>query len=92
MKEYKGQKHDVFPVGLLERYHESTIPGHVEPPPPPVGDEEDEYDLEEVLDSKVINREVKYMVRWKFLPDTFPVKVEVDRIIKENGWDKEKKK
>ena len=57
-----------------------------------VGDEEDEYDLEEVLDSKVVNREVKYMVRWKFLPDTFPVKVEVDRIIKENGWDKEKKK
>src|SRR5437762_1515114 len=65
MKEYKGQKHDVFPVGLLERYHESTIPGRVEPPPPPVGDEEDEFDMEEVLDSRLFNREVKYLVRWK---------------------------
>jgi hypothetical protein len=34
---------------------------------------------------------VKYMVRWKFLPDTFPVKVEVDKIIKDNEWDKPKK-
>ena len=27
LKEYKGRKHDVFPVGLLEPYRESTIPG-----------------------------------------------------------------
>jgi hypothetical protein len=35
---------------------------------------------------------VKYMVRWKFLPETFPAKVEIEKIIKDNGWDKEKKK
>jgi hypothetical protein len=32
------------------------------------------------------------MVRWKFLPETFPAKVEIEKIIKDNGWDKEKKK
>ena len=53
LKEYKGRKHDVFPVSLLEPYHESTIPSHVQPPPPPVNDEEDLYELEDVLDSKV---------------------------------------
>ena len=45
MKEYKSQKHNVFPVGLLEQYHESTIPGHVEPPPPLVSNEEDEFNM-----------------------------------------------
>ena len=65
MKEYKGQKYDVFPVGLLERYHESMILRRIEPPPPPVGDEEDEFDIEEVLDSRLFNREVKYLVCWK---------------------------
>ena len=62
MKEYKGQKYDVFPVRLLKRYHESTIPGHVKPPPPLVNDEEDEFNMEEVLDNRLVNREVKYLV------------------------------
>jgi hypothetical protein len=35
---------------------------------------------------------VKYMVRWKFLPDTFPAKAEIEKMIKDNGWDKEKEK
>ena len=66
LKENRGRKHDVFPVGLLEPYHESTIPGRVEPPPPRDDDDEDDvYDLEDVLDSKVERRVVKYMVQWK---------------------------
>jgi len=62
LKGYKGRKHDVFPMRLLEPYHRSTIPGWVEPPPPIDDDEDDIYDLEEVLDSKVENKTVKYMV------------------------------
>ena len=70
LKEYKGRKYDVFPVGLLEPYRESSIPGRSDPPVPPVGDEEDEYELEDVLDSKVEGRVVKYLVRWKgYSPD-----------------------
>ena len=53
LKGYKGRKHDVFPVGLLEPYHESTLAGRSKPPPPPINDEEDQYELEDVLDSKV---------------------------------------
>ena len=53
LKEYKGRKHDVFPVSLLEPYHESMIPSHVQPPPPLVNNEEDLYELKDILDSKV---------------------------------------
>ncbi|HWB01806.1 MAG TPA: DUF1080 domain-containing protein [Verrucomicrobiales bacterium] len=35
---------------------------------------------------------VKYMVHWKFLPETFPVKAEIEKMIKDNGWDKKKEK
>jgi hypothetical protein len=35
---------------------------------------------------------VKYMVRWKFLPESFPAKAEIEKMIKDNGWDKEKDK
>ena len=62
MKEYKDQKHDVFPFGLLERYHESTIPGCVESLSPLVSNEEDEFNIEKVLDSRLFNHEVKYLV------------------------------
>ena len=43
----------MFPVSLLEPYHESTIPGHVQFPCPLVEDEEDLYELEDVLNSKM---------------------------------------
>ena len=62
LKENRGRKHDVFPVGLLEPYHKSIIPRRVEPPTPHDDDEDDVYDLEDVLDSKVECRVVKYMV------------------------------
>ena len=63
----------MFPVRLLEPYHQSTIPGRAEPPPPRDDDDEDNvYDLEDMLDSKVEHRVVKYMVRWKgYGPDDF---------------------
>ncbi len=31
---------------------------------------------------------VKYLVRWKFLPDTLGAKSDMDKIFKDNGWDK----
>ena len=70
LKEYKEWKHDMFLVSLLEPYHESMIPSCVQPPPPPVNDEEDLYELEDFLDSKVEWHVVKYLVRWKgYSPD-----------------------
>lgn len=31
---------------------------------------------------------VDYVVRWKFMPPGFPAKVEIEKIITDNGWDK----
>lgn len=62
--------HPVFHVSLLQPDHPNTIPNRVEDPPPPVDvDGEDEYEVAEILDSK-INRKYKdegllYTVRWK---------------------------
>ena len=61
---YKGRKHKVFPVRLLESYHWSIISGQAEPPPTWDDDDEDNmYNLEDMFDSKVEHRVVKYMVQ-----------------------------
>ena len=58
--------HPVFHVSLLTRHQQDVIPGRTQPPPPPViidGDEE--YEVEEILNSKMDRRQLKYLVRWK---------------------------
>ena len=61
--------HPVFHVTLLEPYHENTIPDRVQPPPPPVTiNEETEYEVEEVIDSKISRRKLMYLVKWKGYP------------------------
>ena len=46
--------HDVFHVSLLEKYVPNIIPGrYVEPPPPVVVEGELEYEVDEVLDSRI---------------------------------------
>ena len=61
--------HPVFHVSQLEPHTQSTIPNRTEPPPPPIAvDGELEYEIAEVLDSKIDNRrrtcKLLYMVRW----------------------------
>ena len=57
--------HDVFHISLLEPYIENSIPERETPPPPPVGDDLDFYEVEAVLDSRVKHRKVEYLVHWK---------------------------
>ena len=60
------QIHPVFHVSLLEPYKSSTIPGRSLPPPPPVViDAEEEFEVEEVLDSKFKRNRLYYLVKWK---------------------------
>ncbi|SOV06442.1 uncharacterized protein UDID_17465 [Ustilago sp. UG-2017a] len=60
--------HNVFHVDRLEPYVANTIPNRVQPPPPPVEVESDmEYEVEQILDSKVDHRyrdPLFYLVCW----------------------------
>ena len=57
--------HPVFHISLLEPYKPSTIPGRTrEPPPPIVIDNEEEWEVEEILDSELRRRKLWYKVRW----------------------------
>ncbi|SOV07548.1 uncharacterized protein UDID_19213 [Ustilago sp. UG-2017a] len=60
--------HNLFHVDHLEPYVANTIPNRVQPPPPPIEVESDlEYEVEQILDSKVDHRyrdPLFYLVRW----------------------------
>ena len=54
---------------MLEPASPNTIPNHIQPPPPPViVDGEPEFEISEVLNSKIDNRQkackLLYLVRW----------------------------
>lgn len=50
--------HPVFHVVLLEPYKQSDIPGRTRPPPPPIKIKgEIEYEVEEILNSKIDKRD-----------------------------------
>jgi hypothetical protein len=57
--------HPVFHGSLLTPYHASAIPGHTQPPPPPIEVEgQQEYEVEEILDSKIVRNKLRYLVSW----------------------------
>jgi hypothetical protein len=60
--------HPVFHVSMLEPAIHSAIPNRVEDPPPPIEIDGDiEYEVSEILDSKVDRRrkcKILYLVRW----------------------------
>ena len=43
-------------------------------------------------EAKSIAGNFKYMTRWKLLPATFAPAADLDALIKQQGWDKEKKR
>lgn len=58
--------HPVFHVSLLEPYKESTIPGRLQAPPPPTEiDGEEEFEVSEILDSRINRRKLEYLVHWQ---------------------------
>ena len=58
--------HDVFHVSLLEPYHVNIILGRIQSPPPPaiIGGQE-EYEVEQILDSRIQRGKFQYSVDWK---------------------------
>src|ERR671932_2646043 len=51
----QGKIHNVFHVSLLEPYIKNSIPERETPPPPPVGNDLDFYEIETILDSRTRN-------------------------------------
>ena len=59
--------HDVIHVERLSPWRDNGL----DPPPPPepvVVDGEEEYEIEEILDSRVYRRQFQYLVKWKGFP------------------------
>ncbi len=57
--------HPMFHVFLLEPYHMSTILGKIHDPLPPIEvDGEHEYEMDDILYSKISNRQLQYFVHW----------------------------
>ncbi len=58
--------HPVFHVSLLEPYRESTIPGRLPTPPPPIEiNKEEEFEVSKFIDSCINRRRLEYLVHWQ---------------------------
>ena len=65
--------HDIFHIDLLTPYHEMTLHGlNYSRPPPDLVDNQEEYEVEKILDSRQFSRRQKlqYLVKWKGYPDS----------------------
>ncbi len=57
--------HLVFGVYLLESYHVSTIPKKIHGPLPLIEvDGEYEYEVEDILNSRIYNRQFQYLIHY----------------------------
>ena len=57
--------HPVFHSSLLEPYQDSTVPGRIKPPPPPIELEGGlEYEVAAILQSNIVRNKLYYLVDW----------------------------
>ena len=60
------RQHPVFHVDHLSPWHGNDINGFNPPPPPPVQiDNDEEYELAQILDSRKYHNQFQYLIQWK---------------------------
>ena len=58
--------HPVFHVSLLSKDIPNEIEGRIPPPPPPIiVENQEEYEVEDVVDSRIKYNQLQYLVHWK---------------------------
>ena len=58
--------HNTFHISLLEPYQDNRFPSQIKQPPPRIQiEEEDEYELEEIIDSRLHYNKLQYRAKWK---------------------------
>ena len=59
--------HDVFHASLLDPFHENKLKGRrqLTPQPPEIVDGVEEYEVQEVLNSRIRGRKLWYLIDWK---------------------------
>ena len=57
--------HNTFHISLLEPYSDNKFPSQEHHPPPPIEiDGEPEYELEEIIDSRLYRNHLQYRAKW----------------------------
>jgi len=58
--------HNTFHISLLEPYQDNRLPSQIKEPPPPIQIEgEEEYELDEIIDSRLHYNKLQYRAKWK---------------------------
>ena len=61
----------VFHCSLLENFRDSELPGRTQPAPLPVIiDDEQEWEVEEILDCRRHRKKLQYLIKWKGFDST----------------------
>ena len=57
--------HPVFHISLLEPASTDPLPSQTQPPPPPIiVNDEPEWEVDEIVDSRFVGRTLQYLARW----------------------------
>ena len=62
----KYRIHDVFHISLLEPYRKDPSQKRTKAPPPPIMiNQEEEYVVERIFNSRIYYKKIQYLVKWK---------------------------